>query len=180
MTEPTKPEQGAIPVPAPAAPVVPAPAGSDAATLQMLVTLLLSERQQALEEREEKRKSLKARDDQRKITAKYAEAEKLSIQAVCTHKKGGFGVQSPKTDYAVYYHTYTDATCCIRCQICGAKWRQMDTPEWLFRKGQKVPNHTKIGWKDAFDMLKQSTNTPSASEVKMSTQPIVVDIAQLD
>jgi hypothetical protein len=181
MTDQTKSEQGATPVSAPhAAPAAPAVPSSDAATLQMLVTLLLAERQQALEERQEKQKSLKARDDQRKITARYAESEKLSIQAMCTHKKGGLGVQSPKTDYAVYYHTYTDATCCIRCQICGAKWRQMDTPEWLFRKGEKVPNHTKIGWKDAFDMLKNSTNTASASEVKMSTQPIVVDIAGLD
>ena len=146
----------------------------------MLVQLLLSERQQALEEKQEKQRSYKARDEQRKITAKYAEEEKLAIQTMCTHRKGGFGIQSPKIDYAVYFHTFTDATCYIRCQICGSKWRQNDTPEFLYRRGQKIPNHTKVGWKEAYKMLQESTNTASASEVKMSVKPIVVDIAQLE
>lgn len=171
MTEPVKSGQG-----------TPAPAevSSDATTLQMLVQLLLAERQQALEERQEKQRTLKARDTQRRINAEYATKEKNTIQAMCTHKKGGKGLKSPKTDYAVYFHTFTDATSYIRCQICGVKWRQQDTKEYLVRKGEKVPNHTGIGWREAFEMLQNSTNTASASEIKITATPIPVDVAALD
>lgn len=157
-----------------------APEQSDAQTLQLLVQLLLAERQQALEEKQEKLRALKVRDEQRRINADYAVKEKNSIQAMCTHKKGGRGLKSPKTDYAVYFHTFTDATSYIRCQICGAKWRNQDTAEFLFRKGQKIPNHTKIGWQEAYEMLQNSTNTASASEIKITATPIPVDIAKLE
>ena len=158
------------------APVVP----SDSATLQMLVQLLLAERQQALEDREEGKRRAKVRDDQRRINAEYAIAEKNKIQAMCTHKKGGRGLKSPKTDYAVYAHTFTDNVAYIRCQICGAKWRNQDTAEYLVRKGQKIPNHTGKGWKEALAMLSESTNTPSSSEVTMATQPIGAAVGDLE
>jgi len=174
MTDQPKSGQGAIPDPAPQQ------APSDAATLQLLVQLLLAERQQALEERQEKLRATKARDDQRRINAQYSEAEKQNIQKMCTHKKGGKGLRSPKTDYAVYFHTFTDATSYIRCQICGMKWRNQDNNLVLFRKGKQIPNHTGIGWAEAVNMLQNSTNTASASEVKLSTQPIQVNVADLD
>jgi len=153
---------------------------SDASALQMLLQLMLAERQQALEERQEKNRTAKVRDEQRKINAEYATKEKNTIQAMCTHKKGGRGLKSPKTDYAVYFHTFTDATSYIRCQICGAKWRSQDTEEFLVRRGQKIPNHTGIGWRKAYEMLQNSTNTASASEIKITATPIPVDIEALD
>lgn len=171
MTDQTKqPVQGAAPVPEP----------SDATTLQLLVKLLLAERQQTLEEKQERQRTQKARDEQRKINADYVVKEKNHIQQICTHKKGGKGLKSPKTDYAVYFHTFTDATSYIRCQICGMKWRNQDTKEYLLRKGQKVQNHTGIGWREAYEMLQNSTNTASASEIKITASPIPVDVAALE
>ena len=174
MTDQQKPGQGTPPVP-PAA-----PASSDAATLQMLVQLLLAERQEALEEKQERQRANKARDEQRRINAEYSIAEKNKIQAICTHKKGGKGLKSPKTDYAVYAHTFTHNVAYIRCQICGAKWRNVDTTEFLVRRGQKIPNHTNIGWDEALAMLSESTNTPSSSEIQMATQPVATVVGDLE
>jgi len=172
MTEPVKPGQGTTPAPV--------ETSSDAATLQLLVQLLLAERQQALEERQDRQRAEKARNEQRKINAEHAIAEKNKSQAMCSHKKGGTGVKSPKVDYAVYAHTFTDNVAYIRCQICGAKWRRLDTAEFLFRKGEKIPNHTRIGWAEALKMLAESTNTPSSSEVQMAAQPIGATVADLE
>jgi hypothetical protein len=175
MTDQTKPASGqGTPAPAPAT-----PAATDAATLQMLVQLLLAERQEALQDRQEKARALAAKNEQRRINAEYSVAEKNKIQQMCTHKKGGRGLKSPKTDYAVYFFTFTDASSYIRCQICGMKWRSLDTAETLVRKGQKVPNHTGIGWKQAYAMVQESTNTAAASEVQLNTQPIQTNTADL-
>ena len=81
-------------------------------------------------------------------------------------------VKSPTVDYAVYFHTFLDAKSYIRCQICGMKWRKDDTAETLIRYGKPVPNHTGIGWKEAVQMAKKSTNTPSASEVRVVATPL--------
>lgn len=153
---------------------------TDAATLQMLVSLLLAERQDALEERKEKARTLAVRNEQRRKNAEYNVAEKNKIQSICTHKKGGKGLKSPKVDYAVYFHTFTDATSYIRCQICGMKWRNQDTIEFLVRRGEKVLNHTGIGWKQAYGMVQESTNTASSSEIQISAKPILSDVTKLD
>jgi hypothetical protein len=153
---------------------------SDSALLANLVQLLLSERKEALEEKKERERARQAREAQRRINSEYAIAEKLNIQKLCTHKKGGRGLKSPKVDYAVYFHTFTDATSYIRCQICGMKWRNVDTPEYLIRRGKKIPNHTGIGWKEAYQMVAESTNTASSSEVQLSAKPIEVNVADLE
>ena len=171
MTEPTTPGQGTP---------EPAPAATDAATLQLLVQLLLAERQQALEERQDRQRTEKARNDQRKINAEYAVAEKNKVQTMCLHRKGHKGIKGPRIDYAVYAHTFTDNIAYIRCQICGAKWRRLDTPEFLVRGGKKIENHTGIGWKEALNMLSQSTNTPSSSEIQMAVQPIATSVGDLN
>ena len=171
MTEHNQYGQG---TPAPA-PVVP----SDAATLQMLVQLLLAERQEALLERQEKKQTQELRDKQRRINADYNVAEKNKAQSLCTHQKGGKHPTPGVLNYAVYHHTFTDQTVYIRCQICGMKWRKLDTTEFLVRKGEKVPNHTGIGWTEAYKMLAHTTNTPTSSEVLMATQSLSADTAQL-
>jgi hypothetical protein len=152
---------------------------SDAATLQLLVQLMLAERQDALLERKEKARALAARDEQRRINSKYSIAEKINIQSMCTHKKGHKGVKSPKVDYAVYFHTFTDQSSYIRCQICGMKWRKLDTKEHIFRGGEQLVNHTGLSWKDAYQMVAESTNTASASEVQLNTQTIQNNVADL-
>jgi hypothetical protein len=153
---------------------------SDSALIANLVQLLLAERKEALEEKKERERARQAREAQRRINSEYAIAEKLNIQKLCTHKKGGRGLKSPKVDYAVYFHTFTDATSYIRCQICGMKWRNVDTPEYLIRRGKKIPNHTGIGWKEAYQMVAESTNTASSSEVQLSAKPIEVNVADLE
>lgn len=169
MTDQTKPSQGAVP----------AEPASDASVLKLLVELMLAERQEAMQDKAERKRANQARDEQRKVNAEYSKKQKETIQAMCPHKKGG-KLQSPRTDYALYHHTFTDQTTYIRCQICGMKWRKVDTEEFLIRKGQKIPNHTGIGWKEALRMLGQSTNTPSSSEVQVNTIPIATAIGELE
>lgn len=153
--------------------------------LKGLVQLLLAERQDALEERKAKAQAVLAREAARKKNHEIELARKNQVQKICTHRKGGkHGPKSPKIDYAVYYHTFTDQNRYIRCQICGMIWRPGDTEETLVRivtrNGEdqviKSLNHTGISWKEAFGFLQQSSNTPSASEVVAmapSTQPKV-------
>jgi hypothetical protein len=145
---------------------------SDSKTLQLLVQLLLSERQEAMQERQQKQQALSEKEKQRRINAEYNLKEKQNAQALCTHKKGGKGLKGPKVDYAVSFHTFTNAESYIRCLICGAKWKNKDTEEYLVRRGEKIPNHTGIGWKQAYQMIGESSNTPTASEVQLTTRPI--------
>lgn len=142
--------------------------------LYSLVQLLLAERQDAMEERKEKRRAHEAREAVRRKNSEYNEADVQQRQRICTHKKGcGRGsVRGSKLDYAVYFHTFIDQSSQIRCQICGAKWKKNDTAEFLVRRGVKVPNWTSIGWIDALKMLNESTNVPSSSEVKLTANPL--------
>ncbi|VVB52831.1 Uncharacterised protein [uncultured archaeon] len=144
---------------------------SDSATLQMLVQLLLAERQEALLEREEKKKAAQARNEQQQKNAEYAEQDTINIQKICSHRKGGKGLKGPKVDYAVSFHTFVNSESAIRCLICKMKWKNTDTPEFLMRRGKKVENHTGIGWKDAYRMVTESSNTATSSEVKLVASP---------
>lgn len=154
----------------PSAPFV----SEDAKTLQMLVQLLLAERQENLIEKQSKLAHYQEREKQRRINAEFNAQEKQQSYTLCTHKKGGrSGPKSPKVDYAVYFHTFVDGNSYIRCQICGMKWKNTDTTEFLIRRGRKIPNYTGKGWKEAHDMLSQSTNTPTSSEVMINTSPIL-------
>jgi hypothetical protein len=82
----------------------------------------------------------------------------------------GKGPAPFKDDFAVYLHTYIDKRSVIRCFICGMKWRVEDTAEILTRNGHKIVNHTKVGWREATQMLSRSTNTPSSSEIPLLVQ----------
>jgi hypothetical protein len=160
------------PVEQPTAGQVVAPAASDAATLQMLVQLLLAERQDALEERKAKAAQILAREKQRQIAAEFLIKGKIQSQELCTHKKGGKGIKGPKVDYAISFHTFSNAESYIRCLICGMKWKNKDTDEYLVRRGKQVKNHTGIGWKKAYGMLGESSNTATSSEVQLTTRPV--------
>ena len=144
----------------------------DATTLQMLVQLLLAERQEAMTEKQEKLRAFQEREKQRRINAEHNLKDKFNSQRLCSHKKNQKGLRGPKVDYAVSFHTFSNAESYIRCLICGMKWKNQDTAEFLVRRGQKIENHTEIGWKDAYKMLGESTNTATSSEVQLNTRPI--------
>jgi hypothetical protein len=146
----------------------------DAGTLQALVTMLLSERKEQMEERQAKKEAYLAKEKQRRINAKFMMDQKHKSQSLCTHRKGGkSGFNPAYVNYAISHHTYVDASSTIRCLICAMKWMPGDTKEHLNRKDDngnivKLPNHTSWGWADAYAALKQTTNTATASEIVLN------------
>lgn len=66
-------------------------------------------------------------------------------QGECKHLKGGAHHPSPHKDYAVRTHTFPDGRTTIKCIICGREWDSFDPV--------------------AREMARQSSNTPSASEI---------------
>jgi hypothetical protein len=139
--------------------------GLDNNLLGQLVKLMVLEQQERLKTTQNLQAREDARTAQRNRNAKDQDSKLLLKQAKCKHLKGG--KRGPKTqnkDYAVYQHRFISFLQYIRCAICGMKWFQDDTVEYLVRKGHKISNHTKIGWREAVSMMEGSTNTMSASE----------------
>lgn len=132
---------------------------------QLVQILLLKEGREAAKLQQEENQRA-ARQAQRDRNAKDQDSKILLKQARCKHLKGGKrGPKTQQKDYAVYQHTFINADTVIRCQVCGMRWRQQDTAEYLLRNGKKIANHTKVGWREAIAMLDQSSNTISSSEV---------------
>jgi hypothetical protein len=133
--------------------------------LGQLVQLMVLEQQERLKTTADAKASAASRQAQRDRNAKDQDAKLLLKQARCKHLKGG--KRGPKTqnkDYAVYQHRFINFIDYIRCRICGMRWYIDDTVEYLVRKGHKISNHTKIGWREAVAMTDSSTDTMSASE----------------
>lgn len=136
---------------------------------QLLQYLILKEGREAAaaQQEQERRKNIQKQRDR---NAKDQDVNYLLKQARCKHLKGG--KRGPKTqnkDYAVYQHRFIQFLTYIRCRICGMKWYPKDTVEYLVREDKngrerKISNHTKIGWREAFNMTEASTDTASASE----------------
>jgi len=148
--------------------------GTDLALLQQMVSILLEEKMELLSEKKEKQRTYAARDKSRRELSAYNIEQKQKSQQVCTHLKGGkideHHPKGPLVDYAVYHHTYPDGTTGIKCLICSMLWKKKDTAEYLVRGGKRIPNHTSMGWMDAVRMLRQSTNTPTASEINVTAR----------
>lgn len=159
--------------------VVPAAVSTlDPNALMALVQLLLQQQQDTLEAKQDKARAREARDKQHRLNSQYNEKNDKEKQRICTHRKGGkTGPKSNLIDYAVYMHRFINESVYIRCLICGMKWKPNDTAEHLVRRGEKIDNHTGLGWKDANQMLQNSTNKNSASEVLRDSGqgPIVPD-----
>lgn len=169
ITGKTKPEQvgSAKLAPAAAAKSLTA-AGVDASTINMLaqvLSLIAAKEARELQKEEQALEHQKQRDTRRAENAKGEEYKRIATQAKCTHRKGGSAVKDSKLDYNVGTHTFPDGTCVISCLSCRAKWRKDDTAEYFLRKGRKVANHTHIGWREAVNMYRQSTNTITKSEI---------------
>lgn len=135
---------------------------------QLLIAVLAREaRAAAKEEAEEHRK--KVRSDKHDQNAKHTSKADLDRQARCKHMKGGRrGPKNGNKDFAVGYHTFVNQESQVKCHLCGMKWKIDDTVEFLFRKGKKIKNHTRIGWLEAVGMAQQSTNTATSSEIPMT------------
>src|SRR5260370_33956678 len=118
-----------------ASPVQAAVPSEDSKTLQLLVQLLLAERQEQMIERQEKSKARAAREEQRRANSDFNVKEQREKQAICTHRKGGRGLKGPKVDYAVSFHTFVNGESYIRCLICGMKWKDTDSADDLVRSG---------------------------------------------
>jgi len=143
-------------------------AGVDASTINMLaqvLSLIAAKEARELQKEEQGLVHQKQRDQRRAENAKGEEYKRIATQAKCTHRKGGTAVKDSKLDYNVGTHTFPDGTCVISCLTCRAKWRKDDTAEYFLRKGRKVANHTHIGWREAVNMYRQSTNTITKSEI---------------
>jgi hypothetical protein len=68
-------------------------------------------------------------------------------QERCKHKKGSLGFWSLHSDYAVEHHRFIDGSERIRCILCSKFWTPTD-PDW----------------KQAVEMMENSTNRPQSSE----------------
>lgn len=169
QSEPTKVH---APQSAPAASASSQPAVPET-DFQLLAKIMLQrEARQALKEQQEE-DAKQQRDKKREQNAQSVFQDAQFHQSQCRHLKGGkFRRPTQAKDFAVYIHTYINAERVIKCQLCGAKWKIRDTKEFLFRYGQKIPNHTGIGWQEAMDMLAQTSNMPSSSEVPMNATPV--------
>lgn len=137
--------------------------------VEQLLALLLAKEGRELAKMQFEEAAFKQREAKRALNNKDADSKILLRQARCRHLKGATSTaKNPTIDYAVYQHTFVSADTYIRCQICGMRWRPQDTVEYLVRGGRKIANHTKIGWREAYNMTRQSTNTATSSEVPFS------------
>ena len=140
----------------------------------LLLQILIQQQARLAAKDEAEEEGRKAKDAQRKKNAQEHTTRDLLKQARCNHLKGGKkGPRTQQRDYAVGIHTFITGRPEIRCFICKMIWKIKDTPEFLWRSGKKIANHTKIGWYEASKFLEQSTNTPSASET-VSQQRVVL------
>lgn len=146
--------------------------------LEALVKIMLEGQARQLLKDQAEQAAIAQRNAQRKKNAESHFEDGANTQAKCRHLKGGKG---PKRrgfgkDFAVYIHTYPNAEQVIRCFLCNMKWKRKDTREFLVRgdgngKLVKIPNHTNLGWAEAVEMLADTTNTPSASEIPITATP---------
>lgn len=164
----------AAPAPAvvPAAPA--APTMIDASALSEVLRILLA-REARLEQQEQAKIEAEQRKDiQRRANAREFTRNLLLTQAQCKHRKGVWPrlgtdkFPGPVTvDYAVYLHTFSDRKRIIKCQLCKMTWKPDDTKQYLVQNGQKITNHTGIGWQEAFEMVGQSSNKASSAEAPL-------------
>ena len=156
-------------------PVASAIPQTDVQLLMTMVQLLMEEKAELLADKKQQKLRNAAKDEAYQKLSDYNVEEEHKKQTICTHLKGGRGPKNAKVDYALYHHTFPDASTYIRCQICGMKWKKGDTEETIRRFGKDQPNHTGISWRQAVQLLASSTNTPTTSEVPMKVATPIVE-----
>jgi hypothetical protein len=170
MTNHQNQQGGASSQDAAKAPTASAVLGEGKDVLTQLLGLMMLKEAREQEKIEGEAAALAQRNKKRAENNREHDSRLLLRQARCRHLKGATSTaKNPTIDYAVYQHTFINADTYIRCQICGARWRPEDTVEFLVRNGRKISNHTKIGWREASNMLQQSTNTKTMSEIPFAS-----------
>lgn len=135
-------------------------------SIMMAKEARLAEKEAALEV------AYQAKEKQRKKESETYTVTKIENQRACKHLKGGKGrTRAQQRDPAVYLHTYPDGSRVIKCNLCSARWMPKDTRDYLSRNGNAIPNWTRIGWAEAFEMCEDSSNKASSSERFGQSQP---------
>jgi hypothetical protein len=148
----------------------PAPVFANTTLLEKLVELMLQKEGREAAKDQIIVNAERTRQVQRDRNSKDKDSKILLKQARCKHLKGGKkGPKNQNLDYAVGRHTFIDALTYIRCLVCGMRWYPQDTVEYLLRNGKKISNHTHAGWREAYKFTEQSTNTPTMSEMLVTT-----------
>ena len=163
---------------------IPAPVAATSSDLnQKLIEVLLKKEAREADIDREKEIIKQTKAIQAGLNAQSSEQEKREKQRRCKHIKGGKLQKKGIKDWNVSSHTFVDGEEVIKCQSCTMRWRSRDTKEFLYRGEQvrtqngiqtvlrKYRNHTGIGWHEAKQMLEDSTNTPTRSEIVMVANP---------
>lgn len=167
-------------VPTQVTPAVPAASQPSASDFALLAQIMLQREARAAAKEQAEQNAKDARDKQRDINARSHYEDDKSNQAKCKHLKGGkLRRPTQAKDYAVYIHTYINSERVIKCMLCNMKWKIRDTKEFLFRYGKRIQNHTQIGWNEAMEMLGQTSNMPSSSEIPMNATPLVASTEEV-
>ncbi len=155
------------------APIAPATVDPVSVQLNQLLQLMMAKEARLAEKEQNDEKARVARNAQREVSAKSHVEKTLLKQARCRHEKGGKnGPRSGVLDYNVYHHTFINGEQIIKCSTCQMKWKINDTVDFLIRGKRKIANHTKKGWLEACNMVAQSTNKASSSEVAIQKPTI--------
>jgi hypothetical protein len=155
-----------------------APVASTPALEKYLEVVMAREARESLEQ-QEKFRVIAVRAANRDKNSAHNEHEVREKQRRCRHVKGGKLQKAGVHDPNLAKHTFTDGTVRIRCQSCGMIWKMKDTKEFLYRGKtingqtviQKYRNHVGIGFHEAWQMLQDSSNTETKSEVVMNVNP---------
>lgn len=174
-----QPEPTPVPAPVQAQPAPPVEVAKSAPVdaTQALVNMMLKREARAAAKEQAELDAIEAKNRQRDINARSNFNDELEKQVKCKHLKGGKNrIRTQAKDFAVYMHTFINKEVIIRCFLCGMKWKTLDTKEHLVRNGISLPNHTKIGWEEAVNMINETSNQPSASEIPMNATAVVSGI----
>ena len=176
---------------APVAPVAPA-ADATAAALTKLAEALMKKEVRENEEQHQKEIIKQTKQIQAGLNAQSTEQEKREKQRRCKHIKGGKLQKKGIKDWNVSSHRFVDGTEVIKCHTCTMRWRERDTKEFLYRgenvrnaEGREVAvirkyrNHTGIGWHEAKQMVEDSTNESTRSEIVMVASPQAMQAAAI-
>jgi hypothetical protein len=142
----------------------------------ILAELLLQEKAEAAQKREEEKQKYAMLLQRRKASEMAQLSNQDRIYANCDHLQGNHkNGESPFKEVThMSLHTFADNTMRIRCNKCGFRWFPGDTDEFIVRDGVKLNNPTSIGWKQAKKTVQKYTNMGN----KPSTGFITVTVTQ--
>ena len=171
------------------APAAPASGGE---LNQKLIEVLLKKEAREADAEHQKEIIKQTKQLQAGLNAQSTEQEKREKQRRCKHIKGGKLQKKGIKDWNVYSHRFVDGTEVIKCHTCTMRWRERDTKEFLYRgenvrnaEGREVAvirkyrNHTGIGWHEAKQMVEDSTNESTRSEIVMVASPQAMQAAAI-